>query len=83
MVTFLLCVKREAFNFSIRDFVIVLVHAPSLYKMNASQDDGDFLSYMKGPSCIPGLTGSDVIHGSGLREHNNPADKQVRIRTYR
>lgn len=55
--------------------------------MNASdwleQDGGDFLSYMKGPSCIPGLTGSDVIHGSGLRERNNPADKQVRIRTYR
>ena len=50
--------------------------------MNTSQDDGDFLSYMKGPSCIPGLTGSDVIHGSGLRERNNPADKQVRIRTY-
>ena len=62
-----------------------LVHAPSLYnKMNdLEQDGGDFLSYMKGPSCIPGLTGSDVIHGSGLRERNNPADKQVRIRTYR
>ena len=48
-------------------------------------DSGDFMSYMRGPSSIPGLTGSDVIAGSAgqgafgghcLYEQRNKADRE-------
>mmetsp|Transcript_41223 Transcript_41223/g.86549 ORF Transcript_41223/g.86549 Transcript_41223/m.86549 type:complete len:210 (+) Transcript_41223:82-711(+) len=35
-----------------------------------SDDSWDFLTYTRGPSCIPGLTGSDVIQGSIGRGKN-------------
>ena len=31
--------------------------------MSSDNDDFDFMSYMKRPSCIPGLNGSDIIAG--------------------
>ena len=36
--------------------------------MSSDNDDFDFMAYMKGPSCIQGLTGSDII--AGCQGHN-------------
>jgi len=36
--------------------------------MSSDNDDFDFMSYLKRPSCIPGLTGSDII--AGCQGHN-------------
>ena len=46
----------------------------TLKQLPNKMDFTDFTAYMNGPSCIPGLLGKDVLHGTDLDERK-PAHK--------